>query len=182
MKYNELRPLLKTGDLVFFSGKSISSRLIRLASRSRWSHVGMLVRCPATDAVMLLESTKREGGGIIQGALQGVHLMLMSEKLREYHGEVWVRQIRRAIPTGRLNGIHNEDMGKPYERSLLQLVATVLPFRVPERPRSIFCSELVARALHKAGWPMRLPVNEYTPGDLATEWRRRFGAWVQVVA
>lgn len=35
---------VKSGDLLFFSGRRVFSRVIQLWTRSRWSHVGMAVR------------------------------------------------------------------------------------------------------------------------------------------
>ena len=44
MKHHINPTKLQTGDVVLFSGHTIWSRMIRLISESKWSHVGMIVR------------------------------------------------------------------------------------------------------------------------------------------
>lgn len=59
--YAAARPLLRTGDLVLCSGSAIFSKAIRWATRSPWSHIGMVVRLPELDRVMILESVEKYG-------------------------------------------------------------------------------------------------------------------------
>lgn len=59
--YEAIRPNLKTGDLLFFSGDHWLSGLIRWRSRSAWSHVGMVVRLEEINRVFLVESILETG-------------------------------------------------------------------------------------------------------------------------
>jgi hypothetical protein len=59
--YAEVRQLLRTGDLVLCSGSAIFSKAIRWATRSPWSHIGLIVRLDEIDRVMVLESVEKYG-------------------------------------------------------------------------------------------------------------------------
>lgn len=43
MKYSDIRHNLCTGDIVLFSGAGMVSNVIKWATRSKWSHVGMVI-------------------------------------------------------------------------------------------------------------------------------------------
>ena len=53
----ELRAVLRTGDLILFSGKGGASAGIKWATFSRWSHVGLVVVLPEYDFVTVWESS-----------------------------------------------------------------------------------------------------------------------------
>jgi len=59
MKYTEARPLIQTGDVVFFRRKTLKDWVIRFVTRGRWGHVGIASRMLAfnEDRVFILEDT-----------------------------------------------------------------------------------------------------------------------------
>ncbi len=57
MDYARARESIDSLDLVLFSGKGFVSSGIKIATRSRWSHVGVVWRIPNPDFVVLIEST-----------------------------------------------------------------------------------------------------------------------------
>lgn len=59
--YETMRGEFKTGDLLFFSGDHWLSSLIRLRSKSAWSHVGMVIRIEELDRLFLIESVLEVG-------------------------------------------------------------------------------------------------------------------------
>ncbi|MCC5844197.1 MAG: hypothetical protein JJU05_08105 [Verrucomicrobia bacterium] len=59
--YAELRPQLRSGDVLLCSGSGIFSTLIQRATRSVWSHVGLIMRLDSIDRVMVLESLEPAG-------------------------------------------------------------------------------------------------------------------------
>ena len=59
--YGELRPQLRSGDVLLCSGTGVFSTLIQRATRSVWSHVGLILRVDSIDRVMLLESLEPIG-------------------------------------------------------------------------------------------------------------------------
>jgi hypothetical protein len=61
-EYKTARARIRSGDLLLCSGSYPFSRLLRLATESRWSHVALLLRLdPPLDRVMVLESVETYG-------------------------------------------------------------------------------------------------------------------------
>lgn len=179
--YDALRPELDTGDLVLFSGRGLVSATIKLFSRSRWSHVGMVYRVVEHDLVLLWESTtltklKDLDTGT---ARQGVQLVPLQQRLLSYPGEVAVRRLegpRRAEHLARLQAFRAEVRGRPYETSKLTLLRAALDLGTPLGENhgdlsSLFCSELVIEAYRRAGWAHSqeggsgVPSDEWEPAD-----------------
>lgn len=59
--YEEVRPDIRSGDLLLCSGSGVFSRLIQASTGSVWSHVGLVMRLDAIDRVMVLESLEPQG-------------------------------------------------------------------------------------------------------------------------
>jgi len=163
-QYEEIRPLLQTGDKVLFAGKGMVSLVIRVVSRGPYSHIGMIVK--QNGRVFVVESTSLRKG------VKGVQLSLLSTRLAAYNGRVWIRRLYGSD----LSVFHvdtltktflGEHRGKKYERSLWQLALSALPGRNRTDLSSLFCSELVAEWDIAAGVlpSCKRPSNEYTPND-----------------
>jgi Permuted papain-like amidase enzyme, YaeF/YiiX, C92 family len=56
--YRTYREQLQTGDLIFFSGNLIASKLISMGTKSAFSHIGMVVRLDEIDRVFLVEAVE----------------------------------------------------------------------------------------------------------------------------
>jgi len=54
MKYEDARPLIESGDIIAFRRNDIVSRVIRMATESDYSHVGLA--WPIAGRVMILEA------------------------------------------------------------------------------------------------------------------------------
>ena len=59
--YDEVRPEIRSGDLLLCAGTSVMSRLIQHATACIWSHVALIIRVDAIDRVMVLESVETIG-------------------------------------------------------------------------------------------------------------------------
>jgi Permuted papain-like amidase enzyme, YaeF/YiiX, C92 family len=59
--YAEVRPQLKSGDLLFAAGRHLLSRAIQTATKSPWSHVGIIFHVGTFDRKLLLESVEDAG-------------------------------------------------------------------------------------------------------------------------
>lgn len=183
MKYSEIRPTLKTGDVLLFDGKSRISNAIKFFTRSRWSHVALVYRVDddldARGTVFCWESTTlHDLVDADTGRLtMGVQRVELSERLERYlaeGGEVAVRQLSRALTPDMvraLNAFRHEMSGRPYERNRLALLRAA--YDGPggangEDYSSLFCSELVAGAFQRMCLlPPSIPAAEYVPGDFA---------------
>jgi hypothetical protein len=178
MKYSEIRSDLNTGDIVLFSGKGTVSNVIKWFTKSRWSHVGMVIRSLELDMLLLWESTtlskiKDIHSGV---AKQGVQLVALSERMASYEGSIGIRQLEDYCPTPRatenLLKLRAELKDRPYEQSKLELFKSAYdgPFgsNQAEDLSSIFCSEMVAEAYQRMGLISNNYLsNEFTPADFA---------------
>jgi len=75
--YADLRPQIRSGDLLFCSGNYWFSKLLRKATESCWSHVGFVMPIDEIDRVMVLESVERFG----------VRTVPLSKYLSDYDNE-----------------------------------------------------------------------------------------------
>ena len=150
-EYGALRGQLRTGDLLFASGDAWVSKIIRAATHSTWSHVGLVVVLDEWQRVLLLESVENAG----------VRLAPLSNYLREY------RRGRRPYPgravLARVTG--GEALGtaiaqhgctlltRPYDRiEIARVVWRLLAGRSRRvRDRAFVCSELVEDCYRAAG-------------------------------
>jgi hypothetical protein len=183
-KYDAERSKIRTADIVLFSGKGGISHGIKLITNSKWSHVGMALRLPEWDTLLLWESTTLSSlADVIAGKeTRGVQLVVMRDRLRTYDGEVTVRHLRGVNVDGkpdlkrRLMKFRKSVRDRPYEKSRLELIKAAYegPFgRNEEDLSSLFCSELVAEAYQQMGLlpgpPDGPPSNEYTPRDFSAK-------------
>lgn len=175
--YQTIRGAIRTGDVFAFSGKGRVSEVIKWRTGSPYSHVGVALRIPEYDAVMLCESTTLSDlPNVLTGnRVRGAGLYFLRQRLRSYDGEVWwVRQ--KAVTLGDL---HNRARQKalewcreetPYD-SVQACGAGVdwwdgLFGNEPDFS-ALFCSELVARFHQIAGnLDQGFNPSEATPGDV----------------
>jgi len=180
-KYDDIRHDIKTGDLVLFSGKGGISEGIKLFTVSKWSHVAMALRVPEWELVLVWESTTVSNlKDVVDGvAKRGVQLVVLSDRIRTYKGEVSIRHLRGIDVNSdghardALRALRSEVRNRPYEEDKLQLIRATLdgPFGIGENDAdlsSLFCSELIAEAYQRMGLlPSEPPSNEYTPKDFS---------------
>ena len=189
LTYESVRDELRTGDIVLFSGKGAVSNIIKLATSSAWSHVGMVLRLPQSGAVFLWESTTLSNlKDVVDGkAKRGVQLVLLSDRLRTYDGRAQIRHLESFDVTEgmyyNLMQFREDVRGRTYEESRVELAKAAYdgPLGANEEDlSSLFCSELVAEAYQRlellAEPPLGLPSNEYTPRDFSGSLVLRRGA------
>jgi hypothetical protein len=174
--YMDIRDRIDTGDLVLFSGKGGVSAGIKWFTRSSWSHVGMALRLPEWDMVLLWESTVINNVKDVEEGrvLQGVQLTPLSERLARYDGDVAIRHLeveRTPAMASALRQLREQFRGRPYEGKHIELLKSAYdgPFgRNHEDLSSLFCSEMVAEAYQAMDLlPPRPASNEYTPRDFS---------------
>jgi hypothetical protein len=77
-KYELIRSEIKTGDILLCSGNGLFSQLIQDFTNSEWSHIGMLIKFPILDILMVAES--------MEGV--GVRIYPLSKYLEKYDGKL----------------------------------------------------------------------------------------------
>lgn len=176
MRYLEARKLIKTGDILACEGTAFYSKLIRVITKSRITHVGVAVwiRFPDNneDRLAIIESH----------AMKGVRIAPLSEVLRE---DYWKRKGKihwQKIEDTRISG-HNvaanalKRWNKSYANWYQFLVLgsfTLKTIRymcgksMDTDNKSQHCSELVTRALMEAGYRHGLDPSITTPADVSS--------------
>lgn len=173
--YDEIRHLVKTGDIVLFSGSGFISKMIMLATRSKWSHVGIIYRPDPNGTVFLYESTTLSPMKDKRGnALRGVQTVDFRSRLRTYKGGVAIRLLQAELIEDQLmqlEVVRRTMRFKPYERSYAELAKSLLGkwgIYQSADSSSQFCSELVAYCLQAMGVLTKSrSANSYTPADLS---------------
>lgn len=176
--YSLIRGKLETGDLVFFSGYGFTSEIIKKATGSEWSHVGMVIVVDLLDLVLLWESTTLSNLDNLQTGepTKGVQIVPLSMRTKTYDGYYGFRRLGLPAKIGlyhlerTLKTLRRELDGKPYEKSSLELLRSSFSgIGSPSRSdlSSIFCSELVAEALIRLEVLPKSSSNSYDPGELA---------------
>lgn len=178
VKYETIRSKLQTGDLVLFSGKGGISTGIKWFTESQWSHLGMVVRPPDFDVVLMWEASPiTDIKDIETGKIhKGVRLVALSERIQSYEGEISIRLLsveRKPEMLKALGKLRWELKKRPFETDVIELLKSAWdgPFGQNEEDlSSLFCSELVAEAYQHMGLlGKRKPSNEYTPRDFSEE-------------
>ena len=135
------------GDLLFFYGRDLTSRIIEIATRGP-SHVGMIFTYRA--APLLIESTTLcDLPCAIRGEkIQGVQAHHPADRIHTYRGTVFHAPIRfgchfrKAQSRELTEQIYDEYLGEPYD--LRGAIESPTPFPLFTRPDlgSLFCSAL----------------------------------------
>lgn len=178
--YAEARPMIQDYDLILFSGRSPISRLIRLATGSSYSHVGVALWATEehgeSGILLLLESTPINGSidHYTQTSRDGVQCVELSARIAGYNGDVFWRQItgpRTPEMRRELLQVRKELSGLQYEKNVLEFIGAAW-HTIPNRDNReyLFCSEVAAFVERRGGLLLDpQPDNEMTPEDLSSE-------------
>lgn len=171
---------LRTGDILLFSGRGLTSEVIRVFTRSPWSHIGMVVFLPDSRVPLVLESTTLgESVDIRLGKpVAGVSLVSLSTKLADYPGSVVVRRRHGPDLTDSqerlVQRLLRRLLHRPYKNYLLCNAIDVLTgFQRRPDQRGWFCSELVAELYRRLGWlPRDTRASTLVPGHFGSRYMR----------
>lgn len=174
---------LQTGDILLFSGRTVVSHAIRFFTRSRWSHIGIVVRDSGTQELFLWEATSSSAIEDVEfGHIhRGVQLVRLEDRVRSYNGVVAVRLLtgvdRNEKMMERFGWLFKRLRRAPYRNYLVEYLNVGLG-RSRRASGRAFCSQLVAEAYMR----MRLlrpekPSAFYTPRDFSADrpLRLRYG-------
>jgi len=149
--YRELRPKLKSGDLLFTSGDYLASQLIRKFTESPWSHVGIVFRVDAIDRVLVLESVEDMG---VRFAPLSKYLSDYDEG-KPYRGRAVIARCARLDRKSleKIAAFGTDQLTRAYDRGEIMDIAAriALGYPRPKRDRAYICSELVHECFARAG-------------------------------
>jgi hypothetical protein len=174
--YQNIRSNIETGDIVLFSGKGGISAGIKWFTQCDWSHVGMALRLPEWNLVLLWESTTLSNIKDLESGIarKGVQLVPLSERMKGYKGEVAIRHLkiqRTPEMLQKLGEFRETVKGRKYEEDKIELIKAAYegPFgQNVEDLSTLFCSELIAETYQRIGLlSEEKPSNEFTPRDFS---------------
>lgn len=179
-KYSDVRKDMRPGDVVAFSGKGDFSQIIKWATRSSVSHVGVILQ-----SKLLVDGNPQEGifNQIIESTslngFSGVSISRLSDRIDQYDGDMWWLPLgdhaRSRLDFKRFYDFLLHQERKPYDMPQAIKSAMDLLDRTPllsgatyniEDFSRFFCSELVTAALEKGGVINSINSAEVTPVDL----------------
>jgi hypothetical protein len=195
IKYKDARLKMKPGDVIAFGGKGNFSEIIKFATFSDVSHVGVILQTKIAD-----DDTGRFFNQIIESTslndFNGVNISRFSDRFDTYKGDMWWLPLKKSIRKNKFHQkkfydfLFNEAKKRtPYDmpqaiKSALDALDT-LPFGMhgpgynSEDFSKFFCSELVAAGLEKAGAVDSVNASEVTPVDLC-RWKIYQGTYYQL--
>ncbi|CAM2984459.1 Uncharacterized distant relative of cell wall-associated hydrolases [Legionella steigerwaltii] len=150
--YEQIRDTIKTGDLLFASGSSLMSSMIKGATNSVWSHIAFIVRLESIDRIMVMESVETIGVRTVplsnyvhnyNGSGQGYPGKLMVARYQGFPGDSLANLSKQAVDL----------LGYPYNtEEILKIAARIgmdafgFDNTSPEvtSPHAFICSEYVA--------------------------------------
>lgn len=179
--------IVRSGDIVLFSGSSWTSIFVTLFCASQYSHIGIVYRPPGSEP-MLFESIKSDDDGSPNMDVRtgkprvGVRLVDLRLLLESFRGHAIA--IRTLITPTSMNVVR--DLGDhmteclsaaiksyghlPYEHHWFNFLIARYKFIDLDcaQPDALFCSELVARCLQEAGLlPKSRSSVQYLPDDFS---------------
>ncbi len=175
-KYSNIRDRIQPGDIIAFSGKKAHSEIIKRATKSNVSHVGVVIE---TRLQRDGESQGRILKQVAEATESGVKFTKLSDINENYDGEVWWLPLSSESQSRLQENFQAffdfliDSEGAPYD-SLVTLIRAWIDgldswgiTRNEEDFGAFFCSELAAGALEKGGVIENVtPASEVTQIDL----------------
>jgi len=171
--YDSIEDTFDNLDILLFTAKGPISNVIKLFTWSKWSHVGAIIKIKGE--LYCWESTTLNRSENLSGIVKkGVQLTPLKERISEHKGQVAVKRLNVAIRDiyflEKLNRFKKKMDGVEYEENYWELFKSTFDVgklgKNREDLENVFCSELIAEALHRTDiihlYP---PSNEYTPAD-----------------
>ena len=181
VNYQNIRHLLKTGDIIGFRGHFIGSKIIMLGTGGELSHIGIVVRSHfdalINDTVVeILEANHDDA----YPALSGVVESRLSDRIPFYYGDVFVLRLsdeaRAKFDEKQFFDFIGHEIGKPYDMDTRwkSAVDWLDKWGISENHEDLtqyFCSELIAEAYKIAGiLPKSINASEMDPADVV-KWK-----------
>jgi hypothetical protein len=182
--YEKLLEKCQTGDIILWSGKGVDSSVIRAASGSRWSHIGMVYRPtpsqlqkhPHWPPLLLYESNRgvHPRDATINKHTDGIRLSDLRKKVVLYNGFfVALRQIEDVANEEEFHKNVTKHLQSKkrelYTESPVELVASVFGANFVDMPGDS-CVELIADTLMEIGvLEKRKAANNYNLNNFTWE-------------
>ena len=186
-RYQDYRSQILPGDVVAFSGSSHFSNIIRWATRSPVSHVGIVFETKVSFGgkaqkgriIEIMEATGMRRHPETGEESAGVQRRRMSLKMQYYDGDIWwlplSAESRRKFDFDSMANFLMRAEGKRYDSNSDVIAAAIDTLdsqfaggisKNDENFTAFFCSELVSAGLEAAKVIHNVNSSEVTPFDL----------------
>jgi hypothetical protein len=184
----------QSGDILLFRGTGWLSRVIEWMGRSRYSHVGILLRDPTyihpdLTGLYVLHSTIGPPGDMNGEIRDGVQITRLADLMASYGpGGTYIRHLRvRRDPlfVRTLGEIYRDHANDPYDLRLTDWIEAkclvdgdgtnclrYLGWKNPRKPTTFWCSALAAFVYYRLGLledPKDVPWSLIAPTAWATD-------------
>lgn len=143
-KYNEVKSLMQTGDLLQWQTNSLIGKLIRWRTLSEWNHSSLIMRFSDYEGKECRRFTT-------EAVAEGVVLNLLSRRLGNLDGAVWwypLDETKCRLTRAQVGENAMKYIGTGYDyQSILRLILK----RVSDEANKLFCSEYCAICLGHEG-------------------------------
>lgn len=175
------KPLYTLRGIGLFSGTDVFSKAIRTATKSNYSHVGVILTRVDADPNdesqwLCFESTGSASEILKKHKAPHVRVTPWEDVVANYSGGVAFRTFEFAKgyePSPRLvtDFVKRFD-GRPYQKNLIKLALAVPAMNSKPSLKSVFCSELAAELLLEHGYLKGYFSNNYVPRHFSSEYKR----------
>jgi len=167
VEYDVGRPQIKNGDVLMYRGSSLESKIVRWATRSKYSHAGLAAWW--NGRLMVMEAVGR-----------GVIATPLSKNVLSYPGYVeWFTSVEDIPADQRLRMVEfaQQELGKDYAlwRAVLLGFRLLFQHDVDTRDKlrrevQLFCSHYIAETYNAVGRDLKKGVSDrfMSPGDIAS--------------
>ena len=181
-RYEDIEGRLRTGDLFVFHGVSAPARIIERMTRSRFSHVGMVMRPNASEPPQIWQSIPKGIANALRAdRAQGARLDDLRDAMAVLTGPQFANtpfllslQVRRGPEVEeRARQSVTAWEGARFPSSLDFVIDWILGLLgIATRDTTVDCSELVALTWQRIGLlPRKPPANAYSPEDFSVRHR-----------
>jgi hypothetical protein len=159
-----LLDVLKTGDLVLFTGQGPARGLFKWFRRPAWTHVGLVLRGPEDSEPLLWEAIR-------EGPRRGTLVVRLAGRMTGFRGRMSVRCLNRPLASAqcqRLDALRQEMAGRSRARGLLDLMGAADDGWLGARRDNLGVptdAELVAEAYQRLGLLADVAHGGVLPGE-----------------
>ncbi len=173
VEYNAIRSSLKTGQIIFCSGRYLFSGIIQKLTKSAWSHVAIIYKDVELDRVLILEAEPYIGIRLIP---LSKYLYDYKGKKKSYKGRIFIADLKEPIAQENLNKAISfglDELTRPYDNwEIIRIMLRIL-FKIGKREknRNYICSELVRDAFSRAGLTFPMTDSYISPDSIWSDRR-----------
>jgi len=175
------KPLYTLRGIGLFSGTDVFSKAIRTATKSNYSHVGVILTPVDADPNdesqwFCFESTGSANEILKKHKAPHVRVTPWEDVVANYGGGVAFRTFefeKGHEPSAvTITDFVNRFDGRPYQKNLIKLALAVPAINSRPTLKSVFCSELAAQLLIESGYLTGYWSNNYVPRHFSSEYKR----------